>query len=203
MRPVRLSGADSSSPAVSITVKSRSPSRASPSRRSRVTPGRSSTSATRRPTSRLNKVDLPTLGRPTMAMVKLMGMRSGPRISGRRSLGKPDRGVSARRCRAAARKARGRCSCSARRRLLRCRARPGRQFCCWPLPWPWAAGCMVTCVGGRVAVRGFGLRFGFGLGSAAGSIAAVFADGAGAAVLSLGVAAAAAGAGACAASGCG
>ena len=39
MRPVRLSGADSSRPAVSITVNSRSPSRASPSRRSRVTPG--------------------------------------------------------------------------------------------------------------------------------------------------------------------
>ena len=75
MRPVRLSGADSSRPAVSITVKSRSPSRPSPSRRSRVTPGRSSTSATRRPTSRLNSVDLPTLGRPTMAMVKLISFR--------------------------------------------------------------------------------------------------------------------------------
>ena len=55
-----------------MTVKSRSPSRASPSRRSRVTPGLSSTSARRRPTSRLNSVDLPTLGRPTMATVKLM-----------------------------------------------------------------------------------------------------------------------------------
>ena len=42
---------------------------ASPSRRSRVTPGRSSTSATRLPTRRLNSVDLPTLGRPTMATV--------------------------------------------------------------------------------------------------------------------------------------
>ena len=44
--------------------KVRSPSRASPSRRSRVTPGRSSTSASFRPTSRLNRVDLPTFGRP-------------------------------------------------------------------------------------------------------------------------------------------
>src|SRR5215212_2841909 len=45
-----------------------SPSRlASPSRRSRVTPGRSSTSASFLPTSRLNRVDLPTLGRPTIA----------------------------------------------------------------------------------------------------------------------------------------
>ena len=40
---------------------------ASPSRRSRVTPGRSSTSASRFPTRRLNNVDLPTLGRPMMA----------------------------------------------------------------------------------------------------------------------------------------
>jgi len=73
IRPERLSGADSSNPAVSITVNAMSPSLASPSRRSRVTPGRSSTNATRRPTRRLNKVDLPTLGRPTMAMVKVMG----------------------------------------------------------------------------------------------------------------------------------
>src|SRR5580704_945041 len=67
MRPVREAEAASSSPAVSITVKARSPSRASPSRRSRVTPGRSSTSASLRPTRRLNKVDLPTFGRPMMA----------------------------------------------------------------------------------------------------------------------------------------
>jgi hypothetical protein len=61
-----------SSPAVSTMVNSRSPSRARASRRSRVTPGRSSTSAWRLPISRLNSVDLPTLGRPMMAMVKLM-----------------------------------------------------------------------------------------------------------------------------------
>src|SRR5439155_5654855 len=62
--------APSSSPAVSITVNSRSPRRALPSRRSRVTPGSSSTSASFCPTSRLNSVDLPTLGRPMMAIVK-------------------------------------------------------------------------------------------------------------------------------------
>src|SRR6188508_3198009 len=58
-----------------MTRKS-SPSRvASPSRRSRVTPGRSSTKASRRPTSRLNNVDLPTFGRPMMASVKGGTMR--------------------------------------------------------------------------------------------------------------------------------
>ena len=73
MRADRLSGAAACSrPAVSITVKVRSPSCASPSRRSRVTPGRSSTRARRRPTRRLNRVDLPTLGRPTMATVKVI-----------------------------------------------------------------------------------------------------------------------------------
>ena len=55
---------------MSITVNSRSPRRASPSRRSRVTPGSSSTSASFCPTSRLNSVDFPTLGRPMMAIVK-------------------------------------------------------------------------------------------------------------------------------------
>src|SRR5947209_8764551 len=62
--------APSSRPAVSMMVNSRSPSRACPSRRSRVTPGSSSTSASFCPTSRLNSVDLPTLGRPMMATVK-------------------------------------------------------------------------------------------------------------------------------------
>ena len=73
----RLPGVDSSRPAVSIAVKARSPSRASPSRRSRVTPGRSSTSARRLPTRRLNSVDLPTFGRPTMATEKVMGRTRG------------------------------------------------------------------------------------------------------------------------------
>src|SRR5215217_752617 len=62
--------APSSRPAVSITVNSRSPRRPLPSRRSRVTPGSSSTSASFCPTRRLNSVDLPTLGRPIMAIVK-------------------------------------------------------------------------------------------------------------------------------------
>jgi len=42
---------------------------ASPYRRSRVMPGSSPTIARREPTMRLNSVDLPTLGRPTMASV--------------------------------------------------------------------------------------------------------------------------------------
>src|SRR5207237_3397451 len=41
-----------------------------PSRRSRVSPGVSSTSASRRPTSRLNSVDFPTFGRPRIATAK-------------------------------------------------------------------------------------------------------------------------------------
>ena len=72
MRSLRVSGGASSRPAVSNTWNSRSPRRAWPSRRSRVTPGVSSTSARRFPTRRLNSVDLPTFGRPTMATVKLM-----------------------------------------------------------------------------------------------------------------------------------
>src|SRR5260221_4936178 len=72
MRPKRLSGAAPSKPAVSMTVKAISPSLPSPSRRSRVTPGRLSTKARRRPTRRLNNVDFPTFGRPTMAMEKLI-----------------------------------------------------------------------------------------------------------------------------------
>src|SRR5262245_61458459 len=64
----------SSRPAVSTTVKSRSPRWPAPKRRSRVTPGWSSTSASFLPTRRLNRVDLPTLGRPTMATVKAMAV---------------------------------------------------------------------------------------------------------------------------------
>src|SRR5215813_6062351 len=85
MRPVRLWAALSSSPAVSITVKRRSLMLAAPLRRSRVTPGRSSTRARRLPTRRLNSVDLPTFGRPTMATVKDMVARpSGARRSAER-----------------------------------------------------------------------------------------------------------------------
>ena len=64
IRPYRLSGADSSSPAVSIRRTRRPRSSASASLRSRVTPGVSETMAERRPDSRLNRVDLPTFGRP-------------------------------------------------------------------------------------------------------------------------------------------
>src|SRR5215210_5878985 len=42
--------------------------------RSRVIPGRSWTMACRRPSRRLKRVDLPTLGRPTMATVGVSGM---------------------------------------------------------------------------------------------------------------------------------
>ena len=59
--------------------------RPSASRRSRVTPGVSSTSAILRPTSRLNSVDLPTLGRPTMATSDAHGASSGLAGGGRQS----------------------------------------------------------------------------------------------------------------------
>ena len=65
-----------SQPAVSSKVKARSPSCAGASRTSRVTPGVSSTMARRLPTSRLNRVDLPTLGRPTMATRESDGLLS-------------------------------------------------------------------------------------------------------------------------------
>ena len=55
-----------SHPPVSTTVKACPHHSASSSLRSRVTPGRSSTTAARRPTMRLTRVDLPTLGRPAM-----------------------------------------------------------------------------------------------------------------------------------------
>src|SRR5918993_303893 len=54
-------------PPVSTRRKDRPSQSASTSLRSRVTPGFSSTMAARRPTTRLRRVDLPTLGRPTMA----------------------------------------------------------------------------------------------------------------------------------------
>ena len=66
MRPASVSGAASSSPAVSTSVTRRPRSIASASLRSRVTPGVSDTRAERRPARRLNRVDLPTLGRPAM-----------------------------------------------------------------------------------------------------------------------------------------
>ena len=71
----------SSKPAVSISVKSRSPSRPCASRRSRVTPGVSSTMASFLPASRLNSVDLPTFGRPTIASLHAVsGNRRGASV---------------------------------------------------------------------------------------------------------------------------
>ncbi len=56
-------------PPVSTSRKGTPCHSASTSLRSRVTPGFSSTMATRLPTMRFTRVDLPTLGRPTMATV--------------------------------------------------------------------------------------------------------------------------------------
>src|SRR5262245_9048891 len=64
-----------SNPAVSMSRTLQAPSVVSASRRSRVKPGWSSTSASFRPTNRLNRVDLPTFGRPTMATVNGIGRR--------------------------------------------------------------------------------------------------------------------------------
>lgn len=61
-----------SNPAVSIICKSMSRSLVSVSLRSRVTPGLSCTMAILRPASRLNNVDFPTFGRPTMAAFSVM-----------------------------------------------------------------------------------------------------------------------------------
>ena len=54
-------------PPVSTSGTRARSTRPTSSRRSRVTPGRSSTIAARRPTMRLTSVDLPTFGRPTTA----------------------------------------------------------------------------------------------------------------------------------------
>ena len=79
IRPASVSGSPSARPAVSMIVNARSAILASPSRRSRVTPGSSSTSASLRPTSRLNSVDLPTFGRPMIATLALMSFQpAGP-----------------------------------------------------------------------------------------------------------------------------
>src|SRR3546814_2245629 len=61
-----------------MTRNSRPSRVASPSRRSRVTPGRSSPSASFLPTSRLNRVDFPTLGRPIIAMMGSFAISGGP-----------------------------------------------------------------------------------------------------------------------------
>src|SRR5262249_60536978 len=61
-------------PAVSMSVPAKELTGASPSRLSRVKPGWASTRASRLPASRLNRVDLPTFGRPTMVTVKGMSL---------------------------------------------------------------------------------------------------------------------------------
>ncbi len=73
--------ASGSQPPVSTTVKARPFQLASYETRSRVTPGTSSTTASRRPMIRLTSVDLPTLGRPTTASTG-----TGPRASGAASV---------------------------------------------------------------------------------------------------------------------
>src|SRR6476619_2185709 len=56
-----------------MKVTAQGPNSVAAWRRSRVRPGWSSTSASCLPASRLNRVDLPTFGRPTMATVKDIG----------------------------------------------------------------------------------------------------------------------------------
>ncbi len=72
IRPSSVAVSPASRPAVSMMVNRKSASRAEPSRRSRVTPGRSSTSASFLPVRRLNSVDLPTFGRPIIARENVM-----------------------------------------------------------------------------------------------------------------------------------
>ena len=66
-----------SHPPVSCTQNRCPPQSAIYEIRSRVTPGKSSTTASRRPKNRLTRVDLPTLGRPTMATVHRFSSRCG------------------------------------------------------------------------------------------------------------------------------
>ena len=68
-----------SHPPVSTSMKGRPRQEAATSLRSRVTPGRSSTIASRRPMIRLRSVDLPTFGRPTIATTGIMPAPPGAR----------------------------------------------------------------------------------------------------------------------------
>src|SRR6187200_3315192 len=77
--------ASGSQPPVSTTVKARPLQLASYETRSRVTPGTSSTTASRRPMIRLTSVDLPTLGRPTTASTG-----TGPATSSSSAATSPD-----------------------------------------------------------------------------------------------------------------
>src|SRR5690606_8951987 len=63
-------------PPVSMAMKRRPCTLPSPYLRSRVSPGKSATRASRERVKRLNRVDLPTLGRPTRAITGIMGFLS-------------------------------------------------------------------------------------------------------------------------------
>src|SRR5690349_10760361 len=80
-------------PPVSTTRKSRPFQSASRILRSRVTPGCSSTMASRRPTMRLTRVDLPTLGRPTTA-TSGSGISESECVAQRDAIGRDDLGVA-------------------------------------------------------------------------------------------------------------
>src|SRR5208337_715223 len=77
-------------PPVSTTRNSCPRHSASPYRRSRVMPGSFPTMARREPVSRLNSVDLPTLGRPTMATSGVDDLREDARFVIRRALPFPE-----------------------------------------------------------------------------------------------------------------
>src|ERR1700726_2416453 len=62
-----MTSAFSTRPPVSTTMQGTSVRRANPYCRSRVSPGKSATNASRVPVMALNKVDLPTFGRPIRA----------------------------------------------------------------------------------------------------------------------------------------
>src|SRR5256884_212460 len=81
VRIARLSwsSAPGTIPPVSTSQNRRPFHSAAPKCRSRVTPGRGSTIASRPPMSRLNNVDLPTLGRPMIATVGAPLIPSPPR----------------------------------------------------------------------------------------------------------------------------
>src|SRR5271163_2351390 len=81
---IRLSmtSASSTRPPVSTTMQGTSVRRAKPYCRSRVSPGRSATNASRVPVMALNKVDLPTFGRPINATTGSIAYGVGGGVAG-------------------------------------------------------------------------------------------------------------------------
>ena len=77
-------GNGTSSPAVSTIVKRFPPHSTTPYRRSRVRPANASTIARRVPVRRLNSVDFPTFGRPTIATTPTAGAIGSPSSRRRR-----------------------------------------------------------------------------------------------------------------------